>query len=173
VVELKAMNARHAALTDQQKRVLWIRFGTVKMFVSSALEDLLNSWTEQISPSFLKKGQSLSSLIAEIDGADAAHDIPDDLFLEDQATNETTEEMLRNLYCVAAFHILEQQMVARLYPINKLIEKELRKKTPNLKRRPIVHLNHVPEAVRQEWGIDIEKMNSWQAVDELRMIQTV
>jgi hypothetical protein len=72
------------------------------LFVSPALQSILSSWTPL-----------LSSITTERDGVLGRENSSDayDFAADELAVLDATERMLRNLYAVAIYHILEQHLI--------------------------------------------------------------
>ncbi len=124
-------------------------------FVSPALQSILSSWT----------GQLLSSITKERNRVQSRERDPEDLAAEELAVLDATERILRNLYAVAIYHILEQHLITFFYR-----QAGTRLKRPREKDSKKPHLDDVVRDIKGAWGIDLKNLSSWDAVDELRMV---
>jgi hypothetical protein len=125
-------------------------------FVSPALQSILSSWT----------GQLLSSITKERDRVQSRGRNLEDLAVEELAVLDATERMLRNLYAVAIYHILEQHLIAFFY---RQAGTALAK-TPTEMDKQKPQFYDVVQEIKNAWAIDLKNVSSWDTIDEVRMV---
>ena len=94
------------------------------------------------------------------------------LAAEELAVLDTTERMLRNLYAVAIYHILEQHLIEFFYrqavtaSAKTLTRADNKKQTDN--KKP--DLYNAIQKIKDAWGIDLKNISSWDAIDKIRRV---
>ncbi len=126
-------------------------------FVSPALQSILSSWTEQLLSSITKERERVHSRRYNLE----------DLAAEELAVLDTTERMLRNLYAVAIYHILEQHLITFFY---RQAGTKLGKTPTQMDNEKPPHLYNVITEIKGAWHIDLKNVSSWDAIDEIRRV---
>jgi len=132
------------------------------LFVSPALRSILSSWSKPL----------LSSITKERDGVLGRENSPDadDFAADELAVLDATERMLRNLYAVAIYHILEQHLVRFFYrQAGTALGKTPEEMDHDQNENP-VQFNDVIREIKDAWGIALKKVSSWDAINDIRRV---
>lgn len=132
------------------------------------IEILQTTWIDHLFPSLQKEERHLRDNPVQDDEEDLCG------VGEQIDAIEKSEKIIRALYIVGIFHIFEQHMIDSFYQLgrqsleNSLTEKNEEKNKNEEKK--IIDLNDLIDMFRKAWSIDLDKLESWSKINELRWV---